>query len=214
MTPTPTPATNTDRPEVSMTRKRPHGVPGGPESVTGSAEDRIRTFVDTEHRRVVATVSLWTGSFDDAADAVTDALGRAWEQLDRGRRIDNLAAWVTHAAMNQIRSTRRRSKVAGRKRHLVAVVDVTDDPNRERAAHLDLRRALEQLTARQREVVALYYGLDLAVPDIGASLGIAPGTVKATLHQARERLADLLDQPTGPAAHRPRPATHSDGSNR
>lgn len=155
-------------------------------------EDRIRSFIEDHQRRVVATVSLWTGSLDDAVDAVTDALGRAWERLDRGEPIDNLAAWVTHAAMNQIRSTHRRAATARRNRHLIAVVDTHDEAITGLADALDLRRALRELTRRQRDVVALYYALDLSTTEIATSLGVAPGTIKATLHQARVRLAELL----------------------
>lgn len=170
-------------------------------------EDRIRSFIEDHQRRVVATVSLWTGSLDDAVDAVTDALGRAWERLDRGEPIDNLAAWVTHAAMNQIRSTHRRDAVARRKRHLIAVVDTHDEAITRRADALDLGRALRELTRRQRDVVALYYALDLSTTEIATSLGVAPGTIKATLHQSRTRLAELLDASPRPTTTDPSGAT-------
>lgn len=156
------------------------------------AEVRVRAFVDGEYPQVVATVSLWAGSFDDATDAVTDALGRAWERLDRGRGIDNLAAWVTRVAMNRIRSLHRHRSVTRRNAHLLVVEASTADTERSAAA-LDLHRALGALTDRQREVVALYYGLDRSTAQIGIELGIAPGTVKATLAQARGRLAELLE---------------------
>lgn len=70
--------------------------------------DRIRAFADDEYRQVVATVALWSGSTGDAADAVADALGRAWEHLAKGRPIDNLAAFVTTVAKNRVRSAQRR----------------------------------------------------------------------------------------------------------
>lgn len=160
------------------------------------AEARIGVFVDTEYRRVVTTVSLWAGSTDDATEAVTDALGSAWERLDRGATIDNLAAWVTRSAMNRIRSMHRHRAVTRRKSHLL-VVDTSADTTNRSATDVDLHRALGELTERQRQVVALYYGLDLPVAAVAADLGIAPGTVKATLAQARDRLAALL-RPTTP----------------
>ena len=155
---------------------------------------RISAFADTEHARVVAAVSLWSGSVDDASDAVVDALGRAWEQLEQGKPIDNLAAWVTRVAMNQVRSRHRHLAVVGRKRHLFVAVD-HPDPSGAAADRLDVARALADLTERQREVVALRYGLDLGLADIAALLGIAEGTVKATLHQTRTILAESLGTP-------------------
>lgn len=157
---------------------------------------RISMFADGEYARVVAAVAVWTGSVQDASEAVVDALGLAWEQLDRGRPIDNLAAWITRVAMNQVRSRHRHLAVAGRKRHLL-VAGAPSDPSGEVADRLDVARALAVLTDRQREVVTLRYGLDLDLAAIAAQLGIAEGTVKATLHQARAILAGHLDAPTG-----------------
>jgi RNA polymerase sigma-70 factor (ECF subfamily) len=155
---------------------------------------RISAFAGAEHVRVVAAVALWSGSVDDAGDAVVDALGRAWEQLEQGKTIDNLAAWVTRVAMNQVRSRHRHLAVVGRKRHLLVAAD-HPDPSGAAADRLDVARALADLTDRQREVVALRYGLDLGLADIAAQLGIAEGTVKATLHQTRTILAEMLGTP-------------------
>ena len=51
------------------------------------------SFLRGPYPKVVATVALWSGSIDDAADAVADALGRAWEKIDHGQSVDNLAAF-------------------------------------------------------------------------------------------------------------------------
>ena len=162
---------------------------------------RIGAYADTEHRRVVAAVSLWSGSIDDASDAVVDALGRAWERLEKGERIDNLAAWVTRTAMNQLRSTHRHRSVERKHRHLVAVTDDGNDPSHASDARLDLTQALTALTTRQRDIIALHYGLDLSLADIARQLDIAEGTVKATLHQSRAILASKLTAPASGGSH-------------
>ena len=110
--------------------------------------ERISAFAVAEHARVVAAVSLWSGSVDDASDAVVDALGRAWERLEKGKPIDNLAAWVTRVAMNQVRSRHRHLAVVGRRRHLFVVAD-HPDPSGAAADRLDVARALATLTERQ-----------------------------------------------------------------
>ena len=46
---------------------------------------------------------------------------------------------------------------------------------------------------RMRTVVCLHYLSDLRVDDIAAALEIAPGTVKSTLHDGRQRLRRLLE---------------------
>lgn len=163
-----------------------------PDRGVARAEARIAAFAGAEHARVVAAVSVWCGSVDDATDAVADALGAAWEQFEAGGTVNNLAAWVTTAAMNTVRARHRHNAVRRRKAHMAAVVDRRDDTTDQSAAKVDLRRALDTLTARQRDVIALFYGLDLPVADIATQLRVAPGTVKATLHQARMALANQL----------------------
>ncbi len=156
---------------------------------------RVAAFVDGELQHVIAAVSLWCGSVDDAEQAVADATGRAWERLDRGRRIDNLAAWITTVAMNDVRARHRRRDRFHRKGHLVVVDGTAPGADDHAADRLDLGRALGRLGERQRQVVALFYGLDLPIADVATQLGIAEGTVKATLHRARQLLADELHTP-------------------
>jgi len=53
--------------------------------------------------------------------------------------------------------------------------------------------ALAGLTERQRLVLFLRYYGDLGNRQIAETLGIKPGTVAATIHQAQERLRDRLE---------------------
>ncbi len=55
-----------------------------------------------------------------------------------------------------------------------------------------VRKALVQLAADQRRVVALRYGADLTEVDIAQVLGWPVGTVKSRLNRARDRLRLLL----------------------
>ena len=176
-------------------------APGVRPTVPGdSIAQRIAAFADEEHARVVAAVTLCCGSTTEAADAVVDALGHAWERLDAGEPIDNLAAWVTRAATNQVRSRFRHLSVVRRTRHLVARDDLRPDPAAESIDRVDLARAIGGLTKRQQQVLALHYGLDLPVAEVAEQLGVAAGTVKATLHQARAALAEQLGTDLGGAS--------------
>lgn len=60
-----------------------------------------------------------------------------------------------------------------------------------------LRRNLRQvrereLTARQREMVALYYDQGMTMPQIAERLGVSRSTVSRTLRRARDRLYRFL----------------------
>ena len=57
---------------------------------------------------------------------------------------------------------------------------------------LDLADALAELTERQRLVLFLRYYGDLDYRQIAETLGLKPGTIAATIHQAQERLRHRL----------------------
>ena len=57
----------------------------------------------------------------------------------------------------------------------------------------NLRRAREQeLTPRQREILALYYDRGLKMPQIARKLGVNRSTVSRTVKRARQRLYRCL----------------------
>ena len=57
----------------------------------------------------------------------------------------------------------------------------------------NLRRAREQeLTPRQREILALYYDRGLKMPQIARKLGVNRSTVSRTVKRAKERLYRCL----------------------
>ena len=117
-----------------------------------------------------------------------EALARAWELEERGRRIESLEAWVTRVAMNLARSRWRRMRIE--RRHRERPLDVPEPTT----DAIDLRRGLAQLSPRQREVTVLRYYLDLDVAEIASTLGVSDGTVKTQLHRARASLARALGE--------------------
>jgi len=152
------------------------------------AQARLRTFVDTEYGKVVAAVGIATGDRDGAADAVHDALVKF---LRDGHDPQNLAAWTTVVAVNEVRQRVRRS--VAEKRAVGRTAERLEPMEAEGVAmSVDIKTAVEQLPDQQREVVLLHYYLDVSVADTAASLGIAAGTVKTHLHRARATLAQTL----------------------
>ena len=154
----------------------------------GLDEGTIREFLRTRYPRLVGALSIVCGSRAAAEDAVQEALARAWEQEERGRRIESVEAWVTRAAMNLARSRWRGMRVERR-------AERAGTPPREPSGDaVDVRRALQGLSTRQREVTVLRYYLQYDVAEIASTLGIGEGTVKTQLHRARAALARELGE--------------------
>jgi RNA polymerase sigma-70 factor, ECF subfamily len=156
-------------------------------------EHELREFLATEYPRLVGAVALVAGSRALAEDAVQEAVARAWERSDRGEHIESLGSWVMTVAINLSRSAWRRRRAERRARErLAGRTTAATDPGATLPELVDLRRAMETLPRRQREVVVLHYYLDLPVATIGAVLGVEVGTVKTSLFRARRALASAL----------------------
>jgi RNA polymerase sigma-70 factor (ECF subfamily) len=126
----------------------------------------------------------------DRDDVVQEALIRAWQRWPTyDARRGTPVAWLLGIVADRCRRHRTRQ----RSRTVVELVEHgvpsrAGEPERD----LDLERAIDALSRRQRLAVELHYFVGLDVTTVGEVMGCAPGTVKATLHQARARLRDLL----------------------
>jgi RNA polymerase sigma-70 factor, ECF subfamily len=182
---------------VSPARIRTHRSSdqvAGLKGVSDQDAVRLADFAQRDFAAVCHIVAALCGREIDVDGAVAEATARAVEQLGRGRSINALSAWITRVAVNVGRSENRRLAIRRRKAPLVSPLTDSDiDAGLESAAlRLDVQHALRELTKRQAEVVALYYGLDLSVTDVALTLGRSEGTVKATLFKARTILARSL----------------------
>jgi len=131
-----------------------------------------------------------------AKDAVQDAFVSALSRTSQWRGEGSLDAWLWRAVLNAARDRRR-------KHEAILVSDTATAPPFEPSASFDgaaagagaLADALAGLTERQRLVLFLRYYGDLGYRQIAETLGIKPGTVAATIHQAQELLRHRLRVP-------------------
>lgn len=126
----------------------------------------------------------------NAEDAVQESALKAWRAANRLREdTSELRPWFLTIVANQCRSMRRNrwwtiSRVAEPQR-TGASPAISDD-------QLDLRRALANLNARDREVLALRYYLDLQVDEVARILGISVAAAKSRLHRALRALEPAM----------------------
>jgi RNA polymerase sigma-70 factor, ECF subfamily len=153
----------------------------------------IAEFLVRDYSRVVNAVAFAGFGFDQAEDAVQEAVVRAWMRAERGETIRRLDAWVTVTAWNLSRSGLRRLGAEHRARERLAagLFDARSSPASDDA--VDIARAMAVLPRRQREVAVLRYQLQLTTKETAAALDISEGTVKRALADAREVLRRLLE---------------------
>ncbi len=130
-------------------------------------------------------------SRDAAADAVQEAFVRALRGRGSLRDPDALEPWVWRTVLN-VSLTQR----AARLQSLEGVPpDDAAVSNGHPGEWRELRAAVAALPERQRSVLFLRHYADLDYERIGEVLGIARGTVAATLTQAHAALRRSIEVP-------------------
>jgi len=142
------------------------------------------------YRRVLSSVLIvCAGDMPRAEDATNDACIDALEQWNRVGAMDSPNAWVTKVAINKAKRSWLR-----RKRYVDPVnVDTLDLAVFDDVSNVELWNAVGQLSVKQRTAIVLRYVDDLTQGAIASELDIAPGTVSATLTQARAKLRVELE---------------------
>jgi RNA polymerase sigma-70 factor (sigma-E family) len=129
---------------------------------------------------------------DDPENIAQEAFVRLHGRWSALADEDKALAYLRRTVVNLSRS---------RLRHLRVVRRAPREPNRDAAsaetvalANRAVLDALATLTRRQRQVLVLRYWLDLDQQAIADTLGIAVGTVKATIHHAMTALREALTE--------------------
>ena len=154
-----------------------------PAIVIETAPLDFHAFYVGSRDRVGRALALTLHDADLAADAVDEAMVRAYQRWSRVATLDNPSGWVYHVGLNYGRSRLRRSlrrPPVGPDRLEFAV----DDPA--------IARALEELSLDHRAVVVCRLLLGWSESDTAAALRIRPGTAKSRLHRAVAHLESKL----------------------
>jgi RNA polymerase sigma-70 factor (ECF subfamily) len=164
-----------------------------------AGETAFDAFYRDHRDRLIATVNAATRCGADAAtDAVDEAFVRALARWPRVERMDAPAGWIFTVARNVVHKTRGRrsveSDLAPRARG-IGLAGEHGAPDVAPEAQWELWDAVGALPERERTAVALRYLGDLTEPQVAQVMGVAVGTVSATLHSARKRLATQLGDP-------------------
>lgn len=135
----------------------------------------------------------------EAEDVTQDAFVKAYRSLDRFRAESPFRPWlltiVRNEALNRVRSTKRRERLALRTSNDPVSGDAAPSPETEIMSdeeHRHLLSLIEELPERYRNVIIHRYLLDLTEQETSQILGIPVGTVKSRNSRALERLRRSL----------------------
>ena len=127
-----------------------------------------------------------TGSYETARDAVQEGFARALRASRQYSGRGSLEGWVWRIVL--------RTALEQRRPHDEISLDAVDAEFVEPERDFALAAAIQAMPPRRRLVVFLRYFADLPYQTIAEVLEIDAGTVAATLAQAREALAAILEE--------------------
>lgn len=176
---------------------------GHPPPTTGFPPSAVEATFELAYRAWGTAVLRYalrrSASRDDALDVVAETFVVAWRRRDDLPVVpDEVGPWLFGIARLCLANTARSTLRAGRlgQRLAAALPDTAvPDPATAHEGRADrqlVRRALEQLSAEDRELVTLIAWEGLTPTQAATALGLSAGTARVRLHRARTRLRKAL----------------------
>jgi RNA polymerase sigma-70 factor (ECF subfamily) len=145
-------------------------------------------FYRLKREPVFRALALTLRNRDLAADAIDEAMARAYERWRTVSSYDNQEGWVYRVGLNWARSRLRKV------RREVSTENMPERPTEDRGSDPDLDRALALLSLDRRTVVVLHHYMGMTYEQIGSALHIPAGTAKSRLHHAMEELRTAMQE--------------------
>lgn len=152
-----------------------------------TVETEFDAFYRRERASLYRSLALTLTDHDLAAEAVDEAMVRAYQHWRRLSRYDNPSGWVYRVGLNWAISRTRRS------RRRPPVADLPMHVEQPQLPDPQLAAAVAALPTRQRAVVVLRFDRDWSLEQIAEALGVPTGTVKSRLHRALAALRSTLE---------------------
>jgi RNA polymerase sigma factor (sigma-70 family) len=150
----------------------------------GPAEAQIEQLYRERYVGFRNALTPVVGSRDAARDVVQEAFAQALRDVEKLRRQDSLAPWVWQIAWRIALRNRGGGDDEPPTDLSLASEHEEKDP--------ELSAAIRSLPPKRRLVVFLRYFADFSYAEIAQALGIAEGTVAASLAQAHSALLEQL----------------------
>ncbi|MDR0982096.1 MAG: RNA polymerase sigma factor [Culturomica sp.] len=159
----------------------------------GKKEEAFRLIVSTYKESLYWHIRRILISHDDTDDVLQNTFIKVWKGLDEFRRNSKLSTWIYRIAVNESLNflSEKRRKVYGNTQSLNVILEDTlesDEYFDGKKLEIVLQKAILKLSERQRLVFNMKYFEEMKYEDIADILGVAVGTLKATYHNAVDKI--------------------------
>ena len=157
--------------------------------------------------RLLRQAAALCGDLSAAEDLVSETLVEAWKSLARYNETCRLSTWLYSILLHRYQKSVRRARSrpislaglpffeAGKLHEQQQNVPASEPSPAEAATQnevaVQLRRCIELLPEKHRQIILLRFFEDAALPDIANVLGCSVGTVKSRLHHALDKLRQM-----------------------
>ncbi len=144
---------------------------------------------------VAAVVRRTLGAFggsEDGEELVSDAFVALWERADSLRDDSSLKNWLAVVARNGALKRLGRTRLEEPLEE--NFVFSWQDPADEAEQRMMVRKAVDSLGRKDREIFLRHYFWYQTVEQIAREMGMNPSTVKTRLRRGREKLREKLEK--------------------
>jgi RNA polymerase sigma-70 factor (ECF subfamily) len=157
--------------------------------VAAKGTNDFDTFFRAEYPKLVAIAFGLTGNYETGCELAQETLLRCHRSWSKVAEMDAPGAWARRVVINlatdvhRVGHRVRRTPDWVREQQTTTLADPVID---------GWWTAVRALPDRQRAAVVLHYLEDRPLTEVAVALGVAVGTVKATLAKARKTLSRTL----------------------
>jgi RNA polymerase sigma factor (sigma-70 family) len=168
---------------------------GGARPPTGEHRTEFARVYDDHVWRVYAFLGYRVRSrevVEDLTQATFERALRAWPRFDPRRASE--ATWLLTIARNLLIDHARRDRSDPHAEIDETLLEPVAGPEHIAAGSPELMTALEQLSDRERELLALRFGADLTGPEIAVALDLSLANVQQILSRSLRKLRSALGE--------------------
>jgi RNA polymerase sigma-70 factor (ECF subfamily) len=160
-----------------------------------AAGDRVAlaTLYHSYHGRLCRFLTRLTRRADVIEEVINDCLWIAWQKAGDFRGDSRVSTWIMGIAYRcGLKALRQRGDEPVEDDNIPEDRIPSTHPDEDRELRDWLSKGLDRLTADQRVVIELVYGVGHTLDDVATIMGCPVGTVKARLFHARVKLRNVL----------------------
>lgn len=155
--------------------------------------EALATLYRNYHGRLCRFLSRLTRRPDIIEEAINDCFWIVWQKAEGFRGDSQASTWIMGIAYRcGLKALRQHGGDPVDDSEVAEDRFATDDPDEDRELRDWLGKGLERLTADQRVVIELVYGVGYKLEDIAIIMDCPIGTIKARLFHARVKLRNVL----------------------